>query len=105
MDQPTIISPIVTEKAMKASEGGKYSFIVANRSTKTDIKNAIKSMFKVNVVEVRTMVVKGKKIRVGMRRIEIAKPRWKKALVKLKKGEKIGILEPGKGEEEKKKKK
>ena len=88
-NKQVIISPIVTEKAMKGSEGGKYSFLVAMDATKTDIKQAVASSFKVNVVEVRTLIVKGRSKRIGSRRIEALKPEWKRAIVKLKKGQKI----------------
>lgn len=104
-NQQVIISPIITEKAMKATEVGKYSFIVAQKASKTDIKLAVGSMFKVNVVSVQTSIVKGRQKRNGTRRIETTEPQWKKAIVKLKKGEKIGIFEPGGEEEEKEKKK
>jgi large subunit ribosomal protein L23 len=104
--QNVIISPIVTEKAMKASEGGKYSFIVASNASKTDIKIALKSIYKVNALDVQTTMIKGRKIRTGMRRIEVAKPVFKKAVVKLKKDQKITAFDPGAtGEEAKKEKK
>jgi len=102
MDKSIIISPIVTEKAMKASELGSYSFIVDKSASKSTIKHVIKTMFSVNVVNIRTTITKGRKARVGTRRVEIAKPEWKKAIVQLKKGEKISMLEPGSAESEEK---
>jgi large subunit ribosomal protein L23 len=103
--QDVIISPIITEKAMKASEGGKYSFVIALAATKTAIKQAVESMFKVNVVSIQTSIVKGRQKRTGTRRIEVTAEPWKKAMVQLKKGEKIGLFEPGAQEAEKEKKK
>ncbi len=104
--QNVLIRPIITEKAMKASEKGKYSFIVANDASKTEIKIALKSIYKVNAVDVQTTLVKGRTVRAGLRRIEIAKPVVKKAVVKLKKDQKITAFDPGAtGEEEKNKKK
>lgn len=103
--QNIIISPIITEKAMKASEVGKYSFIVALMATKTTIRQAVESMFKVNVISIQTSIVKGRQKRNGTRRIEVTEEPWKKAMVKLKKGEKIGIFEPGTEEAEKENKK
>ena len=90
-----IISPIITEKSMKAAEGGKYSFLVSRFSSKTDIKQAVARMFKVNIVNVRTIIIKGKRKRSGARRIEVNDSEIKKAIVQLKKGEKIGLFEPG----------
>lgn len=100
-----IISPIITEKAMKASEGGKYSFLVDRSASKTSIKLAVASLFNVKVVNVQTSILKGRTKRFGARRLEIAQPVVKKAIVELKKGEKISMFEPGGGEEEKKDKK
>ena len=100
-----IISPIITEKSMKAAEGGKYSFLVSRFSSKTDIKQAVARMFKVNIVNVRTIIIKGKRKRSGARRVEINDSEMKKAIVKLKKGDKISLFEPGGGEEEDKKNK
>lgn len=104
-NQPVIISPIITEKAMKASEGSKYSFLVTKTASKTAIKIAVRSMFKVNVIDVQTNIVKGKQKRAGTRRIEVTESAWKKAIVQLKKGEKISLFEPTGTEEEKEKKK
>ncbi len=108
MDKKVIIGPIVSEKAMKASENAKYTMLVARYATKIDIKNALNSLFKVNAVSVQTSIIKGKSVRVGQTRTEIAKPVLKKAIVKLKKGQKISAFEPGGKEaqevEEKKKK-
>lgn len=103
--QSIIISPVITEKAMKASEGGKYSFITAVSASKTDIKQAVESLFKVNVVSIQTNIVKGRQKRTGTRRIEVTAEPWKKAMVQLKKGEKIGLFEPGAEESEKENKK
>jgi large subunit ribosomal protein L23 len=99
-----IIAPIITEKSMKGAEVGRYSFLVACSASKTAIKQAVINMFKVNVVNIRTSIIKGRQKRVGTRRIEVTESQWKKAIVQLKKGEKIGIFEPGGGEEEEKKK-
>ncbi|HEX9912301.1 MAG TPA: 50S ribosomal protein L23, partial [candidate division Zixibacteria bacterium] len=58
---------------------------------KLEIKNAIEKVFKVKVEDVHTMVVHGKVKRMG--RFEGPRPNWKKAIVKLKKGEKIDFFE------------
>ncbi len=103
--QKIIISPIITEKAMSSSGVGRYSFIVDKSASKTDIKQAVRSMFKVNVVNIQTAIAKGKRKRIGARKVEVAGPVWKKAIVTLKKGEKIDKFEIGGEKEEKKKKK
>lgn len=98
--QSILIKPLVTEKSMNDVTLGKYTFAVANDASKTLIKKAISAAFNVNVVSIATRVVKGKTKRVGMKRTEKTVSAWKKATVKLKKGEKISLFEPG---EEKKK--
>lgn len=90
-----IVNPIITEKAMKASEKGRYTFLVDKSASKTNIKFAVSGLFKVNVVSVRTSILKGRKKRAGARRIDTIQPFLKKAVVRLKKGEKIGMFEPG----------
>lgn len=100
-----IISPVITEKSMKAAETGKYSFIVHRFASKTAIKQAIAGMFKVGIVDVYTILIKGKRKRSGARRVEVNDSEMKKAIVQLKKGDKIAIFEPGGTEAEDKKEK
>lgn len=104
-NRQAVIAPIITEKAMKASEGGSYSFLVRTDATKTAIKQEVAKRFGVSVVGVKTSVVKGRTKRVGSRRIEVSQSAMKRAMVRLKKGETIGVFEPGGGEEKADKKK
>ncbi len=99
--QDVIIRPLITEKSMRSVDAGKYSFEIAKTATKYDVKNALKERFNVTVVSVTTTTTKGKKRRVGARRQEISVADLKKAVVTLKKGEKLGMFEPG-GEEQSK---
>lgn len=91
--QNILIRPIVTEKSMIDAGVSKFTFEVAKNSNKGVIKKAVENKFKVNVVSVSTSVVKGKKKRFGNRRKEVLGPSWKKAIVRLKTGEKIGLFE------------
>jgi len=100
-----IIKPLVTEKSMTDTSRGKYAFVVAKNARKTTIKQAIKQQFGVTVTGVAINNVKGKTKRVGVRRVEVAVSTVKKATVTVKKGEKIGLFEPGGAEEEKETKK
>lgn len=104
MNQTIIIKPVVTEKSMQG-DLGKYTFMVAGSATKTDIKNAFKKSFDVNVVSISTSKIKGKRKRIGPRRIEEAASATKKATILLKKGEKITFFEGAGSEEPSKKKK
>jgi len=93
MDLTEIIKgPIITEKLDQAREElHKYSFLVDKRANKTEIRHAIEKLFKVNVVEVRTSIHRGKKKRVG--RSTGQRPNWKRALVTLKEGQTIDLFE------------
>ncbi len=84
-----IKSPVVTEKAAVLQEGGTYSFYVAPKANKTEIKNAIEKIFKVTVVDVRTINVHPRKKRVG--RYTGLTNRKKKAIVKLADGQSINV--------------
>ena len=57
--------PVISEKSVGLIEENKYSFWVDTDANKIEIKNAVEKMFKVKVVEVRTINVDGKKKRVG----------------------------------------
>ncbi len=86
-----IIKPVITEKTVSMMEEGKYTFRVAKGANKFEIKNAIQDIFKVNVVNVSTMNVRGKLKRMG--RSEGKTASWKKAIVTLKEGQQIEVFE------------
>jgi len=80
--------PIITEKGLTAKEDqGTLVFEVAARATKTEVKNAVQSVFKVKVDAVRTANFFGKERRRG--KFSGFRPDWKKAYVRLKAGEKM----------------
>uniref|UniRef100_A0A7C2EJ73 Large ribosomal subunit protein uL23 n=1 Tax=Ammonifex degensii TaxID=42838 RepID=A0A7C2EJ73_9THEO len=83
--------PVVTEKSMALLSENKYTFIVDPTATKTDIKKAVETIFKVKVLKVNTMWVKGKAKRV--RRAVGKTPNLKKAIVTLRPEDKIEIFE------------
>ena len=80
--------PLVTEKLTRLmEEQGQYAFIVDRRANKVEIRKAVEARFSgVEVDEVRTMVVRGKRRRQLTRRgvREGRTPRVKKAIVTLK---------------------
>lgn len=88
-----IIAPVISEKSTKGIQDGKFTFKVEKTATKGEIKRAIENQFKVNVLRVKTSIVKGRKSRVGARRMEVAQSSFKKAIVTLKQGQKIDIFE------------
>ena len=74
-----IIKPVVTEKSNDELQAGKYTFKVNKKATKVDIRRACEKLFNVKVLNVNTMIVKGKEKRVGR---NIGKTSdWKKAIV------------------------
>jgi large subunit ribosomal protein L23 len=87
-----IKGPVITEKshALKAA-ANQVTFRVAVKANKIEIRKAIEELFKVKVLGVNTIRLKGKKKRVG--RTEGVRPGWKKAIVTLAPGEKIPGLE------------
>ena len=80
--------PLITEKGMGAKETeGTLVFEVAPGATKTEVKQAVESLFKVKVSGVRTANFAGKERRRG--KFSGYRPDWKKAYVRLQPGEKM----------------
>jgi large subunit ribosomal protein L23 len=73
--------PVITERSTEQMADKKYTFDVDKRANKTEIKNAIETIFEVRVAKVNTMNVKGKPKRFG--RHTGYKPDRKKAIVTL----------------------
>ncbi|HHY41608.1 MAG TPA: 50S ribosomal protein L23 [Thermoanaerobacterales bacterium] len=76
-----IIRPWITEKSMDMQQQKKYVFVVHKNANKTEIKNALESIFGVKVAKVNTINMRGKMKRMG--RFVGKRPDWKKAIVTL----------------------
>ena len=87
-----IIRPIVTEKGVSLANTGKYIFEVRKDASKGAIASEVKRAFGVDVLKVSTMVVPGKKRRMGRTRKFKKTPSWKKAVVLVKEGQKIDLF-------------
>ena len=85
----TIISPNVTEKSTALSDFNKVVFKVDKGATKISIKKSIEKIFKVNVIKINTINIKGKNKLV--RNKKSFKSGYKKAIVTLKKGQSIDL--------------
>lgn len=87
----TLKKPLVTEKNSLMAEQGVYVFEVDKAASKTDIKASVEKYFRVKVDSVRTSVCRGRarRTKLGVGRVKY----WKKAMVKLKEGEKISLFE------------
>ena len=84
--------PVLTEKTMLAYQVSRQcTFAVDRMANKVEIRKAVESLFKVNVVDVQTIRTKGKKKRVGKNLGK--KADGKKAIVTLKPDQKIEIFE------------
>lgn len=89
----TLRRPLVlSEKAASLKDNeNKVTFEVATDATKLQIREAVQSAFKVTVLSVHTMIVRGRMRRMG--RGYAKTQNWKKAIVTLKEGDKIDAFE------------
>lgn len=88
-DSSIVLGPRITEKSAIGSEKGIYTFNVAPDTNKSEVIKAIKSLYKVTPVKVSITIKKEKKV---FRRGKIGlKKAGKKAVVYLKKGDKIAF--------------
>ncbi|HHE76766.1 MAG TPA: 50S ribosomal protein L23 [Candidatus Parcubacteria bacterium] len=83
-------SPHISEKATILSEGNEYVFKVNKRANKIEIKNAVEEVYGVDVVSVNIINIHKKRRRFG--RYTGWRKGYKKAVVKLKKGQKIELI-------------
>ena len=85
-------APHVSEKSTRATaESNQYAFRVAVDADKSEIKQAVESLFDVTVESVRTIKMKGK--RKSFRMVAGKRPDWKKAYVRLAEGQSIDVLD------------
>ena len=85
----TVISPNVTEKSTYLSEFNKVVFKVHKGANKKAIKKSIEKIFKVNVIKINTINIKGKTKLVKNKKS--FKSSYKKAIITLKKGQSIDL--------------
>jgi large subunit ribosomal protein L23 len=87
-----LIGPLLTEKGSLLKESNNtVLFSVTRHANKIEIKKAVEELLKVKVDSVRTINCRGKKKRLGKH--EGKRADWKKAMVKLKEGEKFDFVE------------
>lgn len=87
-----IVRPVMTERSTLLKEKfNQYVFEVPKTSAKGDISRAVEEIFKVSVEKVRTIKMPGKFRRYG--RGGGYRSDWKKAIVTLKKGDVINLVE------------
>ena len=81
----------LTEKGTRQGQKfNQYTVVADTRANKTQIRKAVQELFKVKVVKVNTLNVRGKARRQRTSQAGRA-PNWKKAIVTLKEGDKISL--------------
>lgn len=85
--------PVVSEKSYSLLEDNTYTFVVDKRANKTEIKQAVESIFDVHVVRVNTQNRPGKRKRRGT--TVGRRPDVKRALVTLAEGDEIELFDAG----------
>ena len=83
--------PVLSEKAVGEIDAGKYAFFVHPDASRTQVKDAVEKVFRVDVVKVNILYVRGKEKRMG--RFVGRTAERKKALVTLAAGQRIQQLE------------
>ncbi|MBC5811088.1 MAG: 50S ribosomal protein L23 [Candidatus Eremiobacteraeota bacterium] len=88
-----IVAPLITEKSMSGTVNQQFSFEVHRNATKTQIRQAVEEIFKVNVIKINTTNVLGKRKNFARRGVRTSGKQsdWKKAVVTLKPGQKIEL--------------
>ncbi len=84
--------PVITEKSMKEIAKNRYTFAVDVQADKPAIRQAVKELFSVDAINVRTITVPGKRRRIGRRRMLQSLSSWKKAIVTVKEGQSIDLF-------------
>lgn len=89
-----IFRPVVSEKSYAGIEQNSYTFLVDKRANKTEIKEAVQTIWGVRVTSVNTLNRHGKVKRRGWTKGK--RPDEKRAIVTLAEGDSIEIFETGK---------
>ncbi len=87
--------PLITEKSMALAQTGWYTFAVTAFARKEQIAKEISRLYNVTVREIRTIRRVGKMHRTGKKMIMKRHTDWKKAMVRLVKGQKIAVFDIG----------
>ena len=88
-----IIRPVVSEKSYTLLEGNVYTFEVHPSSSKPEIKDAVESIFDVDVLKVNTLIRKGKRKKNRRTNTWGQRPSRKRAIVTLAEGDSIELFE------------
>ncbi len=91
-----IKEPIITEKTTALIEKENiYTFKVEKKANKNQLKETIEKLYDVEVQSVNTKILPGKMKKTGKKRVKVLTRRFKYALFKIKKGQKISLFDTG----------
>ena len=90
--QNTIVSPVITEKSYSLAAIDKYVFRVDPRASKYQIKKAVEDLFKVTVLDINTVKQASRTVKSNRSGRHVTLSTKKKAIVKIKAGQKIDIF-------------
>lgn len=90
-----LVRPLITEKSSyQSGKLNQYSFVVADKATKTMVKDAVETLFDVSVVRVNIVNAPAKRgRRARSRRLLVRRPSYKKAIITLADGESLEMFE------------
>lgn len=88
-----IKKPIITEKSLEASKNNRYTFEVDCNANKHQIKTVVQTLFKVDVMNVRTITKQSIHKSTGRKRLPSKTPKTKMAIVEIKPGQTIKAFE------------
>jgi large subunit ribosomal protein L23 len=88
-----VMRPVITEKSITLASKGVFVFAVAIAANKKQIAAEIHTMYGVHVEDVHTITMHGKTKRIGKRATVKEAVAWKKAMVRVKKGETIDAFD------------
>ncbi|NCF75113.1 MAG: 50S ribosomal protein L23 [Xanthomonadaceae bacterium] len=84
-----LVRPLITEKITSLGVFNQYVFAVSTKANKIDIKKAIQEVYGIKPISVNIINMRGRKVRSG--KVSGETKKWKKAIITLKKGEKIEV--------------
>ena len=82
--------PVITEKSCRLIEKNKYTFDVDKKLTKSQIKQILENLFKINIISVNTHLPPIKKKRLGLK--QGYKVRYKRVIITIKSNQQIPIF-------------
>ncbi len=87
-----ILKPVLTEKSFALVGLDQYTFLVEPKANKNQIRETIEKLFKVDVIQISTIKTQTRRVRATRSRHHVAQRGYKKAIVKLKSGQKISLF-------------